>query len=203
MTIEAFDFAEQFQTPVFVMTDLDLGHEQLDGRSVRRIPRSRSSAARCSPPKTSSGWAGSPATKMWMATAWATARCPAPTTRPRRTSRAAAATTRRRSTPSAKTTTSTTWTGWRTSSKSMRKHVPRAGGATRTKERKIGFVAVGTSRLRGAAKAATSSQAEYEIEASYLRLKAYPFHSATAGLHPPPRARLRGGSEPRRRSCWA
>ena len=25
MSIEAFDFAEQFQTPVFVMTDLDLG----------------------------------------------------------------------------------------------------------------------------------------------------------------------------------
>ena len=25
MGIEAFDFAEQFQTPVFVMTDLDLG----------------------------------------------------------------------------------------------------------------------------------------------------------------------------------
>ncbi len=25
MTIEAFDFAERFQTPVFVMTDLDLG----------------------------------------------------------------------------------------------------------------------------------------------------------------------------------
>ncbi len=25
MSIEAFDFAEHFQTPVFVMTDLDLG----------------------------------------------------------------------------------------------------------------------------------------------------------------------------------
>ena len=25
MAIEAFDFAERFQTPVFVMTDLDLG----------------------------------------------------------------------------------------------------------------------------------------------------------------------------------
>ena len=34
MAIEAFDFAEKFQTPVFVMTRPGPGHEQLDGRSV-------------------------------------------------------------------------------------------------------------------------------------------------------------------------
>ena len=48
--------------------------------------------------------------RTWMATASATARCPAPIIRRRPTSRAAAATTRRPSTPSAKTITSTTWT---------------------------------------------------------------------------------------------
>ena len=45
--MEAFDLAERFQTPVFVMMDLDLGHEQLDVGRRSSIRTSRSIAASC------------------------------------------------------------------------------------------------------------------------------------------------------------
>ena len=38
MAMDAFDLAERFQTLVFVMSDLDLGHEHLDVAAVHRIP---------------------------------------------------------------------------------------------------------------------------------------------------------------------
>ncbi len=53
-------------------------------------------------------------------------------------------------------------------------------------------------RLRGARKLRSAAATNTRSPASYLRLKAYPFTARPAGLHPPPRPRLRGGSEPRR-----
>ena len=117
MAQAAFDLTEQLQTPVFVMSDLDLGmnnwmsepfaypdkplnrgkvlsaEDLNEARRIRplqgcrRRRRRLSHAARHRP----SRW--------------------------RPTSRAAPATTRRRSTPSGPTTTSTTWSGWPRSSR--------------------------------------------------------------------------------------
>ena len=55
ITIEALDLAQQFQTPVFVATDLDLGMN-LWLSDPSPIRPSRSSAAKCSMPRT---WNGS------------------------------------------------------------------------------------------------------------------------------------------------
>ena len=49
MAMDAFDLAERFQTLVFVMSDLDLGHEHLDVAAVRvsgEAARSRQGARR-------------------------------------------------------------------------------------------------------------------------------------------------------------
>ena len=82
MAIEAFDFAEQFQTPVFVMTDLDLGMNNwmADPFPYPEKPIDRGKVLTRRRPRTS--WAASRATRMWTAMASATARCPAPTIRP-------------------------------------------------------------------------------------------------------------------------
>ena len=45
--MEAFDLAEQFQTPVFVMLDLDLGMNNWMSDGVQVSRRSRSIAASC------------------------------------------------------------------------------------------------------------------------------------------------------------
>ena len=181
--IEAFDFAEQFQTPVFVMTDLDLGMNNWMADPFEYPETARSSAARCSTPRISSGSAGSPGTRTWTATASATARCPAPTIPRRRTSPAAAATTRRRSTPSAKTITSTTWIGSPHKFEMMRKHVPAPARPSRRTARRSASSrsAPRDYAVRGELRSACSS--EYDIAASYLRLKAYPFNDGFEGFH--------------------
>ena len=116
MAVEAFDLAERLQTPVFVLTDLDLGMNNWMAEPFPypdRPHRPRQGARRR---RTWSGWAASPATRTWTATASAGARCPAPTTRGPPTSPAAPATTRRPPTASARTSSSGTWTGWPASS---------------------------------------------------------------------------------------
>ena len=50
----------------------------------------------------------------------------------------------------------------------------RAGRAQSTRRRKIGFVAIGTSDY-AVRESCDQLKAEYDIDASYLRLKAYPF----------------------------
>ena len=90
------------------------------------------------------------------------------------TSRAAAATTRRRSTPSAKTITSTTWTGWRTSSKPCASTFRRRWSTTTTKPRSASSRS-GTSHY-AVEESRDQLQTEYGIETSYLRLRAYPFN---------------------------
>ena len=109
MATEAFNLAEQFQTLVFVMSDLDLGHEQLDVRSLR-IPDNADQARQSArAKKISTASADSLATKTSMATASAIARCPEPSIPRRPTSPAAAATTRKPNTASAPTTSKTIW----------------------------------------------------------------------------------------------
>ena len=56
----------------------------------------------------------------------------------------------------------------------MRKHVPRARGGYHDPNAEIGFVAFGTSHY-AVEESRDQLLAEYGIETSYLRLKAYPF----------------------------
>ena len=78
---EAFDLAEQLQTPVFVLSDLDLGMNNWMSEPFEypeKPHRPRQGARRR---RTARSWAASRATRMWTATAFRTARCPAPTIR--------------------------------------------------------------------------------------------------------------------------
>ena len=172
------------------------GHEQLDVRSVPVSGQADPPRQGADRRRSGASWADSRATKMWMATASATARCPPPIIPRRRTSRAAAATTRRRSTPSAKTITSTTWTGWRTSSTPCAS-TSRRRWSTTTRRPKIGFIAVRHVALRGGRE--PRPVAERVRHRDQLYAAAAPIRSRGAGgIHPPPRPRVRGGSEPRR-----
>ena len=101
------------------------GHEQLDVRAVRVSREADAIAARCWTRSNWKSWAASPATRMWMATEFRTARCRVPTILRPHTSRAAPATTRRRSTPSGRTITRTTCCGWRGSSRPRKRMVPK------------------------------------------------------------------------------
>ena len=162
MAIDAFDFAERFQTPVFVMTDLDLGmnnwmadpfpypekpirpRQGADGRGSR------------------TGWAASRATKMWMAMASATAPCPAPTI-PRR------AYFTRGSGHNEKAQYTEREDDYinnmdRLAHKFevMRQHVPEPGGATFARTPKSAS-SPWAPRITPCAKAATSCKTEYDI----------------------------------------
>ena len=200
--IEAFDFAEKFQTPVFVMTDLDLGMNNWMADAVRlsrEAHRARQGADR-------RGSRAARRLRPLQGCGWRRRRLPHAarhqSSRTRPTSRAAAATTRRPSTPSAKTITSTTWTAWRTSSKSCASTFPQPVIQYSAKAPRSAS-SPSARPITRCAKAAISCSDEYDIDASYLRLQGYPFTDAPAGLHPPPRPRLCGGSEPRRASCSA
>jgi pyruvate/2-oxoacid:ferredoxin oxidoreductase alpha subunit len=96
MAPEAFNLAEQFQTLVFVMSDLDTRPHQ-------------SIAAKFSARKTSTASADLRVTKTWTATVSVIARCLEPFIPQQPTSRAAAVTTREPSTASAPTISKTTW----------------------------------------------------------------------------------------------
>ncbi len=109
MAADAFDLAEKFQTIVFVMSDLDLGYEQLDGGSLQVSGESRLIEARFSAKKIWIDWEVLPATKTSTATASAIALCPAPTIPQPPTSLAAADTTRKPNTANAPTTSNGTW----------------------------------------------------------------------------------------------
>jgi len=100
MAIEAFDLAERFQTPVFVMTDLDLGMNNWMANAFE-YPEQPISRGKVLTAEDLNKLAVSRATGTWTAMASAIARSPAPIIRPRPISRAAAATTTRPSTASA------------------------------------------------------------------------------------------------------
>ncbi len=98
MAIAAFDLAERMQTPVFVLTDLDLGMNNWMSEPFEypEKPLDRGKVLR---PKTWNGWAGLRATAMWTATPSAGARCREPSIPRPRTSRADRDTTTRQDTP--------------------------------------------------------------------------------------------------------
>ena len=99
LTMEALDLAQQFQTPVFVATDLDLGMN-LWLSDPFPYPTKPLAPANSSTPPTWTAWASSRDTRTSTATASAIARSPAPSTRWRPTSPAAPATTTSRGTAS-------------------------------------------------------------------------------------------------------
>ena len=114
LTIEALDLAQQFQAPVFMATDLDLGMN-LWLSDPFPYPTKPLQKGKVLMPLTSSVSASSSVTRMLTATASATARYRAPSTRFRPTSHGAPATTRNRATASVPRTGRKTWTGWHSS----------------------------------------------------------------------------------------
>ena len=111
MATEAFNLAEQFQTLVFVMSDLDLGMNNWMSDPFQYPDDSDQARQGSEQGRSRPAWADSPATKTSTATASATARCLGHRIPRRRISRVAADTTKRRSTASARTTSKTTWSG--------------------------------------------------------------------------------------------
>ena len=113
--MKAFDLAERFQTPVFVMTDLDLGMNtwMSDEFPYPETPLDRGKRLDAATLQKLGDWGryldvdgdGIAVAHRARATA-----CPS-------TSTAARATTAGASTASGRTTTRTTWTGWRASSR--------------------------------------------------------------------------------------
>ena len=166
---EAFDLAERLQTPVFVLSDLDLGMNiwMTEPFDYPDQPMDRGKVLTA---EDLSGSAASAATRTSTATASATARCPAPSTRWRPTSRAAPATTEARSTASAPTTGRRTSTGWRKKHETARSWCPSRCGRGDGREDRH-------HRLRldrpGHQEARDLLRAE-GIETSYLRLRALP-----------------------------
>ena len=115
MAQEAFDLAEQFQTPVFVMMDLDLGMNNWmsDGFKYPDKPINRGKLLTAEKLKELGEWGRyKDVDGDGIAVPHDSRRRPAG-----RTSRAARATTPRASTASVPTTTSRTWTGCRASSR--------------------------------------------------------------------------------------
>ena len=111
MAGDAFDLAEQFQTLVFVMSDLDLGMNNwmADPFKYPEKPISRGKVSEQSGSR--SARAALPATRTWTATAWATALCRAPIILPPPILPAAADTTRKPNTANVPTISSATWSG--------------------------------------------------------------------------------------------
>ena len=68
---------------------------------------------------------------------------------------------------------------------------------------KIGFIAFGTSRLRRAREPRPACATSTASRPATCACKAYPFTAELRGVHPPPRARLRGRPEPRRAAAGA
>ncbi len=172
MTIEAFDFAEQFQTPVFVMTDLDLGMNNwmADGFVYPEKPINRGKVLTAEDLDRLGGFARY---KDIDGDGVGYRTLPG-------TNHAAASYFTRGSGHNEKAQYTEREDDYvnnmdRLAHKFevMRKHVPEpvervAAGS------KIGFIAFGTSDY-AVNESCDQLKAEYKIEASYLRLKAYPF----------------------------
>jgi 2-oxoglutarate ferredoxin oxidoreductase subunit alpha len=84
----------------------------------------------------------------------------------------------------------------------MRQHVPRAGGSDR-RGRKIGFIAVGTSDYAVRESCDQLRRANTAIDASYLRLKAYPVHRRTWPTSSAATTASTWWIRIATRSCWA
>ena len=200
MAMDAFDLAERFQTLVFVMSDLDLGmntwmsqpfaypDKPLDrGKRARR--RDAGADRRVGPLQ------GRRRRRHSVPHDPGRRRC-------RRTSPAAPATTRRRSTASGRTTTSTTWTGWRASSRPRGSYVPKPdrAGRRRRRDRHHRVTAPATGR---STRAAISSQRETGIRTALPAAARLSVHRRADDLPRPLRAHLRRRAEPRRADAGA
>ncbi len=74
-SMAAFEFAEQLQTPIFVLSDLDLGMNNWMSEPFA-YPEKPLTGARCSPARIWNGWADLNAIKTSMAMAFPIGRCP-------------------------------------------------------------------------------------------------------------------------------
>ena len=182
MAGDAFDLAEQFQTPVFVMSDLDLGMNNWMSEPFEypgEADRSRQGAGRRRP---RAPGRICPLQRRGRRRHSAIARCPAPIIPRRRISPAAAATTRKRSTASVPTITRTTWTGWRASLKLRAQFVP-APVKEVSGTSKIGIIAYGTSHWALTESLRPVAARNTTWPRDYLRLRAYPFTPGSARVH--------------------
>ena len=172
MAQEAFDLAEQFQTPVFVMMDLDLGMNNWmsDGFKYPDKPINRGKVLTAEKLKKLGEWG------RYKDVDGDGIRVSHDPRRRHagRTSRADPATTPRASTASGPTTTWRTWTGCRASSR-RRARSCRSRWSTACPARRSASSA--TARRTGrSGRAATSSARRPTSRRSYLRLRAYPFN---------------------------
>ena len=190
-----FDLAEQFQTPVFVNTDLDLGMNNWMSEPFD-YPESRSQRGKVLTQEDLDRLGGFARYKDVDGDGVGYRTLPGTDASRRgvlharqRPQREGAAT------PSGPTITSTTWTGWRTSSNRCARPCPRRSWSGR--QARIGMICFGTSRVRRAGKprpAARRVRHRDQLPAP----AAYPFTTRTGRSSSPPRARLRRGPEPRR-----
>ena len=114
--VEAFNIAEQMQTPIFVLSDLDLGMNNWMSEPFE-YPEKPIHRGKVLDAKQLESLAGSPATRTWTAMVFRIAHFPAPIILPRRILRAVPATTKRHSIRNARTITKTICCGWRGSSR--------------------------------------------------------------------------------------
>ena len=141
--VKAFDLAERFQTPVFMLSDLDIGMNDWVvpaprvGRRVPPGPRARAHA-----PPSSRRCRSSSATRPRTSSASRRARCPA-CTRRARSSRAARATTSSAATPRSPTSTRRSWTASRASTRAARARTCRRRSSRRAPGATFGVVTVG------------------------------------------------------------
>ena len=178
--IEAFDLAEQLQTPVFVLSDLDLGMNNWMSEPFEypeKPIRARQSARRGAAEGT---WRICAATRTSMETGFRIARCLERTIRPPRTLRAVPATTRRPCIRSAPRTTRTTCCGWRGSSRQPRRWFRSRSLKARARQ-KVGIIAFGTSHW-AMVESRDQLERECEIATDYLRVRAYPVYAGDARL---------------------
>ena len=141
------------------------------------------------------------ATRMWTATASATARCPAPIIPPRPTSRAAAATTTQAQYSEREDDYINNMDRLARKFEAMRKHVPAPVVEYHEKAR---------DRLRRAAarrttrskRAATSCARIRNLETSYLRLKAYPFTAGAGRISSAATSACTWSTRIATGSCW-
>ena len=173
MARDAFDLAEQFQTLVFVMSDLDLGMNNWMSDPFKYpekpIKRGKVLEQRRSGP----AWAVSPATRTWTATASATARCREPIIRRPPTLPAAADTTRSLNTANVRTTSNATWSASIASSRRRDRLFRGRKWYRRTSRRSASSHTA--HRTGRSIESRDQLRRSTSVETDYLRLRAYPF----------------------------
>ena len=195
----ALDLADRLQTPVFVMTDLDIGMNQRLCEPLRSgTTRARYDRGKVMTRRGARGrQATSAATRTSTATASRSARCPA-RTRPRaRTSRAARPATPTRATARPGPTTSTTCSACCTSSTPPATLVPQPVLRAAAKQDALRRDLLRLDQLRPWTRRSTRWPPT-GIHLDALRLRAFPFPRQRARVHRRARPGVRRRAEPRR-----